>query len=44
MEQELTLLCQKTFGGEHAIQGLRRLTGGANAATWSRTDVQGRGI
>jgi len=35
MEQELTLLCQKTFGGDHTIQELRRLTGGANAATWS---------
>ena len=35
MDTELTALCLKTFGGNDAISHLKRLTGGASAATWS---------
>lgn len=35
MEPELTKLCRETFGGNETISDLKRLTGGASAATWS---------
>jgi len=35
METELSNLCQKTFGGNDIVSNLKRLTGGASAATWS---------
>jgi len=35
MEVELTDLCRETFGGNETISDLKRLTGGASAATWS---------
>jgi len=35
METELSNLCQNTFGGKVTISDLKRLTGGASAATWS---------
>jgi len=35
METELTELCRNTFGGNETVSDLKRLTGGASAATWS---------
>lgn len=35
LENHLTMLCRKTFGGQSEVVELRRLTGGASASTWS---------
>lgn len=35
LENQLSDLCQKHFGGDGAVTNLKRLTGGANAETWS---------
>jgi aminoglycoside phosphotransferase (APT) family kinase protein len=34
-ERLLALLCREAFGGERAVEGLRRLSGGANMESWS---------
>ena len=35
LESELERLCTQVFQSQHSIEGLKRLTGGANAETWA---------